>query len=69
MDLRGRRYLRIVLSYNDSYTPQAREKMSGKLKGKWTTSHDDISHSQLTQTGGREYASNGYGMERKDYIR
>ncbi|CAB3831462.1 hypothetical protein LMG26686_00957 [Achromobacter mucicolens] len=62
-------HLRIVLSYNDSYTAQARERMSGKLKENWTISHDDISHSQLTQAGGREYSSNGYGMERKDYIR
>lgn len=62
-------HLRIVLSYNDSYTQQARENMSGKLKINWTTSYDDISHSQLTQSGGREYSSNGYGMERKDYTR
>ncbi|OEC35873.1 hypothetical protein SAMN05216600_109160 [Pseudomonas cuatrocienegasensis] len=62
-------HLRIVLSYNDSYTQQARDKMAGKLKINWTTSCDDISHSQLTQSGGREYSSNGYGMERKDYTR
>jgi len=62
-------HLRIVLSYHESYTQQAREKMSGKLKIDWRTSHDDISHSQLTQSGGREYSSNGYGMERKDYTR
>lgn len=62
-------HLRIVLSYNSSYTQQAQEQMSGKLKMNWTTSYDDISHSQLTQSGGREYSSNSYGMERKDYTR
>ncbi|MDD2134611.1 hypothetical protein [Pseudomonas kurunegalensis] len=61
--------LRIVLSYTDSYTEQARQKMSGKLKRNWTTNYDDISHPTLTQSGGREYSSNGYGMERKDYTR
>ena len=43
--------------------------MAGKLKINWTTSYDDISHSQLTQSGSREYSSTGYGMERKDYTR
>ncbi len=62
-------HLRIVLSYNDSYTQQAQEKMSGKLKINWTTSYDDISQPQLTHSSGRDYSSSGYGMERKDYIR
>jgi hypothetical protein len=61
--------LRIVLSYNDNYDTQAREKISGKMKIRWTTNYEDIDHSQLTQNGGREYSSNGYGMERKDYTR
>lgn len=61
--------LRIVLSHNDNYDKQAQEKMGGKMKINWTDSYEDITHSQLTQSGGREYSSNGYGMERKDYTR
>ncbi|WP_235200012.1 hypothetical protein [Pseudomonas monteilii] len=61
--------LRIVLSHNDNYDTQAREKMAGKMKISWTSNYEDITHSQLTQSGGREYSSNGYGMERKDYTR
>ncbi|MDP2128271.1 MAG: hypothetical protein Q8K97_12930 [Pseudohongiella sp.] len=59
--------LRIILTYNESYTQQAEEKISGKFKINWTATSDDISHSQLSQVGGREYSSNGYGMERRDY--
>lgn len=61
--------LRIVLSTTDAYDARAKEKMAGKMKGGWTSNFEDISHSQLTQSGGREYSSNGYGMERKDYAR
>lgn len=61
--------LRIVLSHNDNYDTQAQEKMAGKMKISWTSNYEDVTHSQLTQSGGREYSSNGYGMERKDYTR
>lgn len=61
-------HLRIVISYRDTYDQQARDKLAGKMKESWTTSYDDISHSRLTQSGGREYSSNGYGIQRKDYI-
>lgn len=61
--------LRIVLCHNDNYDTQAREKMAGKMKISWTSNYEDITHSQLNQSGGREYSSNGYGMERKDYTR
>lgn len=59
--------LRIILNYMNTYDQAAREKLAGKLKISWTHSNDDISHSNLTQSGGREYSSNGYGIERKDY--
>jgi hypothetical protein len=59
--------LRIVLSHHSTYDQQAQEKLAGRMKISWTTSNDDISHSRLTQSGGREYSSNGYGMQRKDY--
>lgn len=60
--------LRIVLSYHDTFDQQARDKLAGKMKISWTTNYEDISHPRLSQSGGREYSSNGYGMQRKDYI-
>lgn len=60
-------YLRVVLSYNSSYTDEARGKMSGKLKTSWTPSNADTSHAGLKAVGGRDYISNGYGMQRKDF--
>lgn len=59
--------LRIILNYNNTYDRDAQDKLAGKMKISWTTTYDDISHSNLTQSTGREYASNGYGMQRKDY--
>jgi hypothetical protein len=60
-------YLRIILSYTDAYTSAAREAMKGKLKIGWVTSYDDTSHAGLTSSGGRNYVSNAYGMQRKDW--
>jgi len=59
--------LRIVISYTDAYTSEAREATQKKLKISWTTSYDDTSHSNLNSSGGRNYVSNAYGMQRKDW--
>lgn len=59
--------LRIVLSYTDAYDAAAREAMKGRLRINWTPTDADTSHSSLTQSGGRSYASNGWGMQRRDY--
>lgn len=59
--------LRIVLSYTDAYTSAAREGTKGKLKIGWVTSYDDTNHANLMSSGGRNYASNAYGMQRKDW--
>jgi hypothetical protein len=60
-------YLRIVLYYSGSYTSAAREQVKPKLKQTWTSTDANTSHSGLAPTGGRDYASNGFGMQRKDY--
>jgi hypothetical protein len=60
-------HLRIVLSFTDAYTSEAREATKGKLKISWVTSYDDTSHASLMSSGGRNYASNAYGMRRKDW--
>ena len=60
-------YLRVVLRYTGAYTSAAREATRGKLKINWSPSKADTSHSSLTSSGGRDYASNAYGMQRKDW--
>lgn len=60
-------HLRVVLSYTDAYTSDAREAMKGKLKIGWVPTSADISHAGLTSSRGRSYASNAYGMQRKDW--
>ena len=58
---------RIILSYTDSYTQAAREAMKNKLKIGWVPTNANTSHSTLTASGGRDYASNGWSMQRKDF--
>lgn len=60
-------HLRIVLSYKNTYNQLAKETLARKMKIAWTPNNDDISHSRLTQSGGREYSSNSFGIQRKDY--
>ncbi len=60
-------YLRIILGYTSDYTDTARDATKGKLKIGWTPTSDDTSHSGLMSSGGRNYASNSYGMQRKDW--
>lgn len=60
-------YLRIILGYTSDYTDSAREATKGKLRIGWTPTNEDTSHSDLTSSGGRNYASNSYGMQRKDW--
>jgi hypothetical protein len=58
---------RVILSYTEEYTQPAREAMKNKLKITWVPSAADTSHSALKATGGRDYASNSWGMQRKDF--
>ncbi|UPJ47961.1 hypothetical protein IVB30_33095 [Bradyrhizobium sp. 200] len=62
-------YLRVILSYTEAYTSAAREAVKGKLKIGWVTSYEDTSHANLTSSGGRNYVSNAYGMQRKDWVK
>lgn len=59
--------LRIVLGYTSAYTDAARATMKSKLKIGWSPTNADTSHSTLKSSGGRDYASNNYGMQRKDW--
>lgn len=60
-------YLRLVLSYTSAYDDAARAKMAGKLKIGWSPTDADTSHGGLAASGGRDYASNSYGMQRRDW--
>jgi hypothetical protein len=60
-------YLRIVLFHTDDYTFPERAAMSAKLKLSWGLTDDDTSHASLKSTGNRDYASNAFGMQRKDF--
>lgn len=59
--------LRIVLYHTAAYDAVAEEKMRSKLKLSWTSTTTDTSHSTLTSSTSRNYVSNGYGMQRKDF--
>jgi hypothetical protein len=58
---------RVVLFYNTTYTAEEKVKMSGKLKISWGPTSVDTSHGTLKSAGGRDYSSNGWAMERKDF--
>lgn len=60
-------YLRIILYYTDDYTPTQKMAMSPKLKINWGPTSDDTSHATLKSAGNRDYASNAFGMQRKDF--
>jgi hypothetical protein len=60
-------YLRIVLSYTSDYTPAEKEKMRSSLKITWTPTSTDTSHFGLKASGSRDYASNAFGLQRKDF--
>lgn len=60
-------HLRIVLSYVSEYTAERKQAMKPKLKISWSPTDADTSHAGLASSGGRDYASNGWGMMRKDF--
>jgi hypothetical protein len=60
-------YLRIILLYTADYTAAAREAMKERLKISWVATNDDTSHASLKAAGARDYASNAFGMQRRDY--
>ena len=60
-------HLQIVLGHTSAYTPAAKETIKGKLKISWSPTDVDTSHSSLKSAGGRDYVSNCYGMQRKDW--
>ena len=60
-------YLRVVLKYTSAYDAAAKKATKPSLRINWVPTNADTSHSSLTETGGRSYASNDWGMQRRDY--
>jgi hypothetical protein len=60
-------FLRIILRYTADYTATARAALKSQLKINWSPTDADTSHSTLRSAGGRDYVSNAYGMQRKDW--
>lgn len=59
--------IRVTIWHTPTYDEAAREKMKGKLEVGWEPSTADTSHLSLQQKGVRDYASGGFGMQRKDF--
>jgi hypothetical protein len=59
--------LRVVVYYTDGYDAAAREALRSRLWLPWGPSHADTSHAMLTRSGGRDYASKGWGLQRVDF--
>ncbi len=59
--------LRVVVGPTDAYTAAARDATKSKLTLEWGSSNADTSHANLNSSGGRNYVSNAYGMQRKDW--
>lgn len=60
-------YLRIVLSHTRAYDQAAKQKMSSKLTISWSATDADTRHLALSQSGGRNYVSGAYGLQRSDF--
>jgi hypothetical protein len=61
-------WIRVVLWHTADYDDAASEKLRNKLELPWGPTSIDTSHSGLQSGAGRNYASNGFGMQRKDYV-
>ena len=62
--------IRLLLFYTPlwySLSSEAQARVEKALKQTWTLSDADYSHSTLKATGGRDFVSNSYGVERRDY--
>ncbi|MBY3389211.1 HORMA-1 domain-containing protein [Rhizobium laguerreae] len=59
--------IRIVMSHTDSFNAAVLQSLYGRLNINWGFTSVDTSHSSLNSSGGRDYASNGWGMRREDW--
>jgi hypothetical protein len=55
------------MTHTDSFNASVLQSLSGRLNISWGFTSVDTSHASLTSSGGRDYASNGWGMRREDW--
>lgn len=60
-------WIRIILTYTSAYTSEARQSAESKLRVGWTPSSASTQHLSLTASGGRDYTSKAFGLQRKDF--
>ena len=59
--------IRIILHHTTSYDAAAEAALAPKLKKGWTATTADTSHLSMATNGNRDYASNSWAMQRKDW--
>ena len=60
--------LRIFFRTTNAYDAAAEEAIKRKLKCNWSPTSINTDHLSLRTSGGRDYVSNGWGMQRKDFL-
>lgn len=60
-------FFQIILSYTSAYDSSAREAMRPHLLIPWGPTSADTNHSSLKASGGRDYSSNGWSLQRQNY--
>ncbi len=61
--------LRVVFGHTSDFTPMAEAMLADKLALSWTATSTDTSHSSLRSNTERDYASNAFGVQRKDFTK
>ena len=59
--------VRIILSYTEKYRNESEKSSKLVLENNWVSTTESTTHSTLSNSGGRGYSSNGYGVNRSDY--
>lgn len=61
--------LRVVFGHTSDFTPIAEAMLANQLELSWTATSTDTSHASLKSGTGRDYASNAFGVQRKDFTK
>lgn len=59
--------IRIIFHHTPTYTATQAEAAKGKLRISWGSTSVSTQHLSLTASGGRDYTSNAFGLNRKDF--
>ena len=61
--------LRVVFGHTSDFMPIAEAMLANQLELSWTATNTDTSHASLKSGSGRDYASNAFGVQRKDFTK